>query len=69
MVGDLPSIYAICCDLFVMTKKSANALTRFTFKPVIESILIIQWGSNPDEASANQIKVDKPMMRVELTPA
>lgn len=52
-----------------MTKKSTNALTRFTFKPVIESILIIQWGSNPNEASVSQIKADKPMMHVESTPA
>ena len=35
MVGGLPSIYAICCELFVVTKKSTNALTRFAPKPVI----------------------------------
>ena len=34
----LPSIYAICSVLFVMTKKSTNALTRFAPKPVIEII-------------------------------
>nr|WP_313063379.1 hypothetical protein [Moraxella sp. CTOTU49097] len=44
----------------------ANAFSR---KPIIEIILIIQWSSNPDEASVNQIKVDKPMMYVESTPA
>lgn len=41
----------------------------FSRKPVIESILIIQRGRSPDEASVNQIKVDKPMMYVESTPA
>ena len=41
----------------------------FSPKPIIEIILIIQWSSNPDEASVNQIKVDKPMMYVESTPA
>ena len=41
----------------------------FSLKSVIENILIIQWGSNPDEALVNQIKVDKPMMHVESNPA
>ena len=38
MVGGLPPIYTICSMLFVVTKKSTNALTRFTFKPIIEII-------------------------------
>nr|WP_156652174.1 hypothetical protein [Moraxella osloensis] len=44
-------------------------VNAFSRKPVIESILIIQWGSNPNEASVSQIKADKPMMHVESTPA
>ena len=31
----------------------------FSPKPVIESILIIQRGSNPDEAAISQIKADR----------
>jgi len=68
MVGGLPSIYviiyAICYD-----QKIHQRLNAFTFKPVIEIILLIQRGSNPDEAPVNQIKVDKPMMHVESNPA